>query len=168
MVTLGIPTTKEARELARLANNKKIWDNLRDYFPHPYTIENAMDFINTIRADEPKHTFCIYYNNTLCGVIGLNKQLDVYSKSLEVGYWIGEPFWGKGIAREALRLITEYAFDELKIKRLHTGVYEHNLASMKVLESNGYEKEGVHRKAVYKNGQFIDEHRYAKVKKTEV
>jgi len=81
-----------------------------------------------------------------------------------LGYWLGEPYWNKGIATTAVNIITDFAFGELAFKRIYAGVFEYNLASMKVLEKNGFVKEGICRKAVLKNDKFWDEHLYAKLK----
>ncbi len=154
----------DASQLAILANNKNVWDNLRDYIPHPYSEDDAVFFINLTKKQDPSQSFGITYNGELCGVISLIVQQDVYKKSGEIGYWIGEPYWGKGIASRAVGLITEYGFLNLNLIRIYTGVYEYNTASMKVLEKNGYIKEGIFQKAVIKNDQVIDEHRYCKLK----
>jgi RimJ/RimL family protein N-acetyltransferase len=153
----------DASELARLANNKKIWDNLRDLMPYPYSIDNAVFFINLTKQEAPQVTFAIEFDKQLCGVIGLVPQQDVYRKTAEIGYWIGELFWNKGIATKAVTLVTNYAFNDLDLVRLHTGVFEYNTASMKVLEKCGYKKDGVFGKAILKNGMIWDEHRYFKI-----
>lgn len=154
----------DASQLATLANNKKIWDNLRDYIPYPYDEKDAEDFINLTKNEHPKQNFAIEYQGALCGVISLSIQKDVYKKSAEIGYWVGEPYWGKGIATEAIKLITTYGFDQLGLVRIHAGVFEYNTASMIVLEKNGYKKEGISKKAICKNDQIYDEHRYHKLK----
>ncbi len=151
-------------ELAKLANNKKIWDNLRDYIPFPYDENDAAFFINLTREENPRQTFAIDFKGKFCGVIGLIVQKDVYQKSAEIGYWIGEPFWGMGIATKAVELITEYGFMELELNRIYTGVFEYNTASMKVLEKNGFEKEGIFKDAIFKNSKVYDEHRFFKLK----
>ena len=152
-------------ELARLANNKKIWDNLRNYIPFPYKESDADFFINLTTEENPKQTFGIEYGGKLSGVIGLVIQKDVYKKSAEIGYWIGEPFWGNGIATKAVELITEYGFDKLDLNRIYTGVFEYNIASMKVLEKNGFDKEGIFKNAVFKNNKVCNEHRFYKLNK---
>lgn len=149
--------------IAVLLNNKKICDNLRDLIPFPYTEKDAIFFINAMKDGNPATVFGIEYNGECCGVISLIPQKDVYSKSAEIGYWLGEPFWNKGILTTAVRLITEYGFQQLSFVRLFAGVFEYNPASMKVLEKNGYKKEGVFEKSIFKNGQLWNEHRYAKV-----
>ena len=88
-------------------------------------------------------------------------QQDVYKKTAEIGYWIGEPFWNKGIATEAVKLITDYGLKELGLVRIHTGIFEYNTASMKVLEKCGYKRDGIFEKAVIKNGQIWDEYRFS-------
>lgn len=150
-------------ELAKLANNKKIWDNLRDYIPFPYGENDADLFITLARKENPKQTFAIAYKGKLSGIISLVIQMDVYQKSAEIGYWIGEPYWGNGIATKAIKLITAYGFDNLDLKRIYAGVFEYNMASMKVLEKNGYEKEGIFKKAIFKNDKVCDEHRFFKL-----
>lgn len=164
VIILRAFTDKDISALADLANNKKIWDNLRDYMPYPYTTDNAVYFINTVKQENPQMTFAIEYDGQLCGVIGLVEQSDVYKKTAEIGYWIGEPFWNKGIATRAVNLITNYAFDQLDFVRIHTGVFEYNTSSMRVLEKCGYKKDGVFEKAIIKNGQIWNEHRYSKIK----
>ena len=150
----------DAPQIARLANNKNIWDNLRDYIPHPYKLDDAISFIEMASKQNPCLTFGMCSQDELCGVIGMNAQNDIYRKSAEIGYWLGEPYWGKGITSAALKLMTDYAFKVLDVNRIYTSVFENNHASMRVLEKNGYTKEGVLRKAVYKNDVFLDEHRF--------
>ena len=168
MITDGIITLRsliddDASTLAKLANNKKIWDNLRDIMPYPYSVDNAIFFIDLVKQEDPQVTFGIEYKGALCGVIGLVAQQDVYKKTAEIGYWIGEPYWNKGIATRAVNLVTSYGFNKLDIVRIHTGVFEYNTASMKVLENCGYKKDGVFEKAIFKNGKTWDEHRYSKI-----
>lgn len=149
--------------LAKLANNKNIWDNLRDYIPNPYTESDAKFFINLTKKEDPQQSFAIEFNSNVCGVISLILQKDVYRKSAEVGYWIGESYWENGIATQAVKLITEYGFNELKLNRIYTGVFEYNTASIKVLKKNGYEREGIFKSAIIKNDKIYDEHRFYKL-----
>ena len=150
--------------LAELANNKKIWFNVRDILPHPYTLDDAVFFFNLIKDEKPQVSFAIEYEGAFCGMIGLTPQTDVYRLTAEIGYWLGEPFWNKGIVTKAVAMITDYGFNELGFIRIHTGIFEYNIASMKVLEKNGYKKDGVFEKSIIKDGKIIDEHRYSKVK----
>ncbi|WP_207431485.1 GNAT family N-acetyltransferase [Sabulibacter ruber] len=150
--------------LAQLANNKKIWDNLRDILPHPYTPADADAFIQLTRQEKEPMTFAIAFDQQFCGIIGLVGQTDIYRKTAEIGYWIGEPFWKRGIATTAVKLITAYGLHQLGFLRIHTGIFEYNPGSMRVLEKNGYEKDGIFRKSLVKNGQIWDEHRYSIIK----
>jgi ribosomal-protein-alanine N-acetyltransferase len=153
----------DKERLAELCNNKKILDNLRDNIPFPYTVTDAELFIQHCKTENPPVTFAIEYRNELAGVIGLVKQSDVYKHSAEIGYWLGEQFWGKGIATEAVKLIVEYGFLELKLVRIFTGVFDYNTASQKVLRKAGFILEGIFDKSVIKNGTIYDEYRYAKI-----
>lgn len=150
--------------LAKYANNKKIGKNLRDIMPYPYTLEDATNFIEVVSTEETVHTFAIILDKKFVGVCGLNLQTDIYRKGCEVGYWVAEPFWGQGIASHALNLVTEYAFKELNKVRVFTGVFEYNTASIQVLEKCGYQKEGLFKKALIKDGKFYDEVRYARLR----
>ncbi len=151
----------DSSAMAKLANNKKIWDNVRDAFGHPYTEKNAEEFIQRQAQSDSEKVFAIDFNGKLSGLCGLILQKDVYRKSAEIGYWIGEPFWGQGIATQAIGLLVLYAFEKMDLVRLHAGVFEYNLGSMRVLEKNGFAKEGISKKAIFKNGKFWEEHRFA-------
>lgn len=149
--------------LAKLANNKKIWNNVRNHFPFPYSKKDAENFIKFVHNTPSQKVFCIEYQGEFCGLIGLILQDDVYEKSAELGFWIGEPYWNKGITSKAVSIITEFGFNKLNIYRIYSGVFEFNKPSMKVLEKNGYKIEGILKKAVYKNGKNWDEYRFYKL-----
>ena len=151
-------------EITRFLDNPKIFKNVRDHLPQPYTIQDAINFIDLVSKEDPQCTFAIQHVDHFVGVIGLKIQDDVHRKSAEIGYWIGEPFWGKGIASNAIHQMVSYGFEYLDINRIFAATYEYNLASMHVLEKNGFIKEGILRKAVLKNGAFHDEHRFAILK----
>jgi [ribosomal protein S5]-alanine N-acetyltransferase len=148
----------DAAALAAAINNKKIWDNLRDYIPQPYSIADARDYIALQQSVNPVQHFAIIHNGILAGGCGIIVKEDVYRKTAEIGYWIAEPCWGLGIATAAVKLLTAYAFDAFDIVRLQAEVFEHNKASMKVLQKNGYIQEAIHRGAVIKNGVLLDDH----------
>ncbi len=151
----------DASKMALMLNNKKIWDQLRDYIPFPYTENDAKEFIDFISGDETQHVFGIEHDVFgLCGVVGLIVQKGIYRYSAEIGYWLGEEYWGKGIMTEAVGLITKYGFSTLNLKRIYSGIFEYNIASMRALEKNGYSKEAIFKKAIIKNGKLMDEHRY--------
>ena len=147
--------------MAKLANNRNIWDNVRDRFPHPYGEKEAKEFIDIQSKNDLEQVCAIDYIGQFCGCIGMIFQEDVYRKSAEIGYWIGEPFWNKGVATAALRLLVHKAFNEMKLKRLFAGVYQYNIGSIHVLEKNGFALAGILKKAVFKNDKFWDEHRFA-------
>ncbi len=149
--------------LAELANNHKVSINLRDGFPHPYTLADAENFLKRFSNQDPLTFFGIDYNNEYAGNISLVPGADVYRKSAEIGYFIGEPYWNKGIITTAVKLITEYGFKNLGIIRIHTGVFEYNTASQRVLEKCGFTKEGIFRKSVFKQNKIWDEVRYSKI-----
>jgi [ribosomal protein S5]-alanine N-acetyltransferase len=154
----------DASSLARHANNYKIWRNLRDRFPYPYTLQDAVDWIQLANATEPVTSFAIEIAGEVGGGIGLLLKDDVYCFSAEIGYWLGEPFWGRGITTEAVRALTEYSFDTFPFHRIYAEIFEWNPASMRVLEKAGYQFEGRLRKSVVKDGQVLDAFIYAIVR----
>ncbi len=152
---------EDAESLSVLANNKKIWDNVRDFFPHPYTLENAKAFINQMSGSKDDHVFAIIREGNLVGVVGIHPLKDIYRFTAEIGYWIGEPYWGKGYASGAVMEAVEYAWNHTKLERLEAGVFSYNPASMKILEKCGFHKEAVKLSRITKNGKIYDEHFYA-------
>lgn len=160
-ITLQPLQDSDIPAIANLANNYQIWKNVRDRLPHPYTEQDARDFVSIVQEELSLYTFGIHYQGTLAGVTGLIPQEDIYQLNAEIGYWIGEPFWNKGIATKAVRLMTTYAFGTLELNRLFAGVFAYNLASMKVLTKAGFELEGIAKQAILKEGKLIDEYRYA-------
>ncbi|MEM9325216.1 MAG: GNAT family protein [Bacteroidota bacterium] len=164
-VTLRPLHQQDIEPLARLANSKKIWDNVRDYFPHPYSQRDAKTFINNKGDEDPTQTFAIEYQGEFAGVMGLERQHDVYRYSGEVGYWLGEPYWGKGIASQALKDLTDIGFTQFPLERLYAGVFSHNQASIRVLQKVGYQLEVISPMGAFKNGQFVDEHRYVMLRR---
>ncbi|MDD3915430.1 MAG: GNAT family N-acetyltransferase [Bacteroidales bacterium] len=154
----------DLEKLAVYANNEKVSINLRDGFPKPYTIENARSFKKMIDSQNPKTFFAIEYQNDYVGNISLSLGTDVYRKSAEIGYFIGEPFWNKGIATKAVNIITEWGFNQFDIVRIYTGVFEYNQASQRVLNKCGFVKEAIFKKSICKNNKIFDEIRFAKIK----
>lgn len=121
-------------EIQQLANNHAIAVNLRDTFPYPYTIEDAITFLDLAVNGILGHVFGIYENNTFVGCCSLTQQRDVYRINAEIGYWIGEPYWGKRYATDAVRLLLKFAFEELKLLQVYAYIYEYNIGSMQVLK----------------------------------
>lgn len=146
------------------ANNINVWNNVRNYFPHPYTEENGKAWLEKVVEPEPVINMAIDVDGEAAGGIGLILNGDVYIKSAEIGYWLGESFWGKGVATEAVRQMTEYAFYYFDLVRIYAEVFESNKASMRVLEKNGYYLEGVRRKAVFKNEKLMDDYIWVKLR----
>lgn len=160
-VKLRAISDKDHGELVRLANNKKIWLNLRDVFPHPYGDEDGRFFIKLVRQDKKNLRSVIDVDGSFAGMIGAFVQEDVYKRTAELGYWLGEPYWGKGIITKAIALTCKKVFESTDVHRIFAAVFSYNVPSMKVLEKNGFTPEGIGRDAIYKDGSFHDEHRYA-------
>ena len=150
--------------LVLYANNIQVWNNLRNYFPHPYTEEHGKAWLEKNIGTEPVLNFAIDLDGAAIGGIGIILNSDVYVMSAEIGYWIGEPFWGLGIATEAVRQMIEYIFYYFDIVRVYAEVFEHNKSSMRVLEKNGFYLEGVRRKAVLKNAILMDDYIWVKIR----
>jgi ribosomal-protein-alanine N-acetyltransferase len=146
------------------ANNRNIWINLRDRFPYPYTAADADQWIRQATEEAPQTHFAIVIGKSMIGGIGLEPGTDIFQRSAEIGYWLGEPFWGRGIATEAVRAITNYAFSTFNLCRIYAGVFEWNPASMRVLEKAGYMREGRLTKSVFKDGRVIDQFLYAMIR----
>lgn len=154
----------DADTLSQCMNNVKIWNNLRDFIPYPYARKDAIDFIHLSQKEAALFNFAITYNDNFCGVIGLTRQTDVHRQSMELGYWICEAYWNKGIATRAIKLATEWAFSNLDINRIFANVFQHNEASKKALLKNGFLLEGTLKKAVLKNEILLDEYIFAKLR----
>lgn len=150
--------------LVRYANNRKIWLNLRDIFPHPYTKWDAENWLKQVKEQTPEAHFAIASNNECIGGIGITLQSDVKRLSGEIGYWLGEPFWGQGIASRAVRAFTEYAFATYNIIRIYAEVFSNNMSSARVLEKAGYVCEGHLRNSIIKDEKIQNLFIYAIVR----
>ena len=150
--------------LVKYANNYAIWRNLRDTFPHPYTEADAREWVQGPHQREPLTNLAIATGDEAIGSIGLRLQDDVHSRSAEVGYWLGEPFWGQGIATSALQAFSKYAITNFELVRLYAVVFEWNPASARVLEKAGFSFEARMRNSATKDGCTVDEFLYALVK----
>ncbi len=147
--------------LARHADNRKIWLNVRDRFPHPYTLAAAEEWVAMASAADPQTQFAIEVGGEAVGGIGLFLQQDVERYSAEIGYWLGEAYWGRGIATAAVQRFTDYAFDAFGLCRIYASVFVSNEGSIRVLEKTGYQLEGRLRQAAVKDGQVVDGLLYA-------
>lgn len=150
--------------IVRHANNRKVSINLRDRFPYPYTISDARTWLEMVVGHEPVTNFAIDVAGEAVGGIGFTLQPDVGYRSAEIGYWLGEDFWGRGITTEALIAVSDYAFSRFELCRLYAHVFEGNDASARVLEKAGYAFEGRMRKSVTKEGKTIDQLMYAMIR----
>ncbi len=152
---------EDEEELAELANNKKIYDNLRDAFPHPYTKEDAKAYIAMMSANKKDVGLAIEIDGKLAGSIGAFFKEDVYRKSAEIGYYLGEAYWGKGIMTEAVKVLTAYVFANYDINRIYAEPFARNIGSRRTLEKAGFILEGVLKQSVIKNNIFEDSCIYA-------
>ncbi len=151
----------DAGDLALHANNRKVWLQLRDRFPHPYTLDDARAFIAFARNGTPETAFAITVGDQAVGSIGAILRDDVERCSAEVGYWIGEPYWGRGIATRVLAAFTRFAFTAWELERLYAIPLASNAASCRVLDKAGYELEGRMRRSAVKDGTVQDQLLYA-------
>jgi RimJ/RimL family protein N-acetyltransferase len=150
--------------LVRYANNAAIARNLRDRFPHPYGEADAERFLSLCEQQSPRTFFAIAVGAEAVGGIGIALHDDIERVAAELGYWLGEPFWGRGIVSEAVAALTEWAFSTLPLTRVYALPFAHNLASARVLEKAGFALEGRMRACAIKNGQIVDQLMYARLR----
>jgi len=162
-VTLREWKRSDADALAAIANNKKIWDNVRDILPYPYTKRDAKEWLELVKKQKTVTTFCIEVDGKLAGSIGVTLKDDVYKKTAEIGYFIAEEYWGKGAATEAIKQMVSYVQKEFDIVRIYAEVFEFNRASMKALEKNGFYLESIRKKAAFKNNMIVDDYVWVKL-----
>lgn len=147
----------DARELALIADNKKISDNLRDGFPYPYSLKDARNWLNIIIPENvPPRFFAITIDRQLVGSIGIVSKSDIYRKNFEIGYFLAEEYWGKGIATKAIKAATTYAFKDFDIVRVYAEPFSDNAGSRRALEKAGFSLEATLRRNVIKNGIIKD------------
>ena len=151
----------DAELLALNANNRAIWKNLRDGFPHPYSVENGKSFIEHAMGMSPETNFAICVDDKVVGGIGYVLHTDIERISAEIGYWLGEAYWGRGIVTESLIALTQYAIQTHGLCRVFAVPFEHNKPSARVLEKAGFTLEGRMRKSALKDGQILDQLLYA-------
>ncbi len=150
--------------LVHHANNAKIAANLRDQFPHPYTRFAGAAYLAEVRSAEVETSFAVEYAGEAIGGIGFKLGTDIARLSAEMGYWLGEPFWGRGLTTRAVLATSEWAFAHYKLTRIFAMAFSHNVGSMRVLEKAGFECEGRLRRSAVKNGVILDQLLYAKVR----
>jgi [ribosomal protein S5]-alanine N-acetyltransferase len=134
---------------------------MTDKFPYPYTMDDAVNFIEMASISVPSNILAIEVDGKAVGGIGIHIQPDIYQKNAEMGYWLGEPFWGRGIITNAITQMVDYGFKHWPINRIFARPFGTNLASQRVLEKAGFLLEGKFEKTLYKNGEYLDELIYA-------
>ncbi|MEZ4721155.1 MAG: GNAT family protein [Flavobacteriales bacterium] len=147
---------EDLSSLVKYANNPRIAANLTDGFPYPYTEENGRVFLERFTTASPTNVMCIEVNGEAAGAIGLHAQGDIMRKSMEMGYWLAEPYWGNGIITKAIAQMVDYGFQTFDVNRIFARPYGRNVASQRVLEKAGLKKEGHLRDAAFKNGEYDD------------
>src|ERR687894_193418 len=152
---------EDVPSLVHHANNYKIWKHMRDSFPHPYTRADAERWLSFVYQHNPQTYFAVEVKGAAVGGIGLELKCDVERCSAEIGYWLGEAVWGKGIATAAVQGLTHYGFRVLGLTRIFAVSFANNLRSMRVLEKAGYIREGVMRRSAVKEGMLLDQVLYA-------
>jgi RimJ/RimL family protein N-acetyltransferase len=157
-------TAADAPSLARHANDRAIWRNLKDRFPNPYTLADAEGFITHCQSENPESAFAIAVDDEAVGAIGFEHRGDIWRRSVELGYWLAQPYWGRGITTGAVRAVTAWAFDTWQLNRVWAGVFAWNPASARVLEKAGYAFEGRLKQSAVKDGELVDELIYAVVR----
>lgn len=157
---------EDAPALAQALNSKKVQDNLRDGLPYPYTERDAAAYIATMLAAEPSavFAFAITAENKAVGSIGAFRQGNIHSRTAELGYYIAEPYWGKGLCTAAVRDICRYLFTQTDILRVFAEPFANNAGSCRVLEKAGFTLEGVMRQNAVKNGAILNMKLYARLR----
>lgn len=156
----------DAANLAAALSNKKVQDNLRDGLPYPYTEQDGFDFISAMLSADKNDTFAfaVTIDDKVIGSIGVFRQSNIHRQTAELGYYIAEEYWGKGITTEAVKKICEYVFSMSDIIRIYAEPFAYNTASCRVLEKSGFQYEGTLRKNAVKNGKVLDMKLYSKIR----
>jgi len=147
--------------IARSANNYHIWKMVRDFFPFPYTYDDARDWVELNRNKKVQDNFAVVFNNEPVGNIGFELKKDVYRKSAEIGYWLDEACWGKGIMTESIGWLISYMYSHFDLSRIYAFVFSNNPGSAEVLKKNGFYLEAVLKNAVIKEEQVLNEWLFA-------
>ena len=156
----------DAKDLSAVLSNAKIHDNLRDGLPYPYTEQDGLDFISAMLSADANETFAfaITTEGKVIGSIGVFRQGNIHRRTAELGYYIAEAYWGKGLMTKAVRQICRYVFDNSDILRIYAELFAFNAASCRVLEKAGFQYEGTLRSNAVKNGNVIDMKMYSLLK----
>lgn len=150
--------------LVKYGNNRNIWINLTDRFPHPYEEKNAKEWLKYVTATDQEKVYAIATPDEAIGAVGIHYRQDVDRLGAELGYWLGQPFWGQGVVTSAVRKVVEITFETTNLIRIYARVFAPNVASVRVLEKAGFELEGRLRNAVIKDDVIMDLFVYATLK----
>jgi RimJ/RimL family protein N-acetyltransferase len=154
----------DAESLTKHANNCRVWLALRDAFPHPYTDDDGNKFLQNATTAQPTTDFCIEVDGAAVGGIGIHLGRDVHRRTAELGYWIAEELWGRGIVTEAVGAFSNFCFENFRLRRIYAEPFSNNPASARVLEKAGFFFEGRLKNNVIKDGQLLDSLLYARTK----
>ena len=156
----------DAKALVSVINNKKILDNLRDGIPYPYTENDGKDFINGMLSADKNSTFAFVVEvaGKAVGSVSVFRQNNIHFRTAELGYYLAEEYWGKGIMTEAVKQVCKYIFDNSDILRIYAEPFADNVASCRVLEKAGFRLEGIMRANAVKNCEVRDMKLYALIK----
>lgn len=156
----------DASDLALALSNKKVQGNLRDGLPFPYTEKDGQEYIGAMLSADENDTFAfaVTVEDRAIGSIGVFRQENIHRLTAELGYYISEEYWGKGIMTEAVRQICEYVFGNSDVVRIYAEPFAYNVASCRVLEKAGFQYEGLLRRNAVKNGEMLDMKMYARIK----
>ena len=154
----------DAESLQRHADHGHVARHLRDRFPHPYTMDHARGFLDWVSHQPSPSVWAIAVGDEAVGGIGIERHGDVERVSAEIGYWLGEAHWGRGVVTEALVAVTEWVFEQYDLTRLFAVPFADHVASIRVLEKAGYVREGVMRQSAIKDGVIRDQALYARYK----
>lgn len=160
-VTLRRWRQSDVSALAEEANSRAVWRNMIHVFPHPYTEADAEEWIERCLQEDPPQNVVVARDDRLIGVCGIDVGSGVSQYTGSVGYWLGESHWGEGIMTAAFGAFLEYVWDTFAVERLQAEVFAWNPASARVLENHGFSREGTRRRAIFKDGEFVDEWFYS-------
>lgn len=147
----------DERSLVHHANNPNVTRDLADVFPYPYRHDDAVAWIGRYVGVEPQTQFAIVIDGEAVGGVGIFIGTDIHRRSAELGYWLSEEHWGRGIMTEAARAVTRYAFETFDLEHVFAGLFERNVGSRRVLEKAGFVLEGRLRMHVTKDGETMDD-----------
>ena len=158
----------DASSLARHGNNRRVWQNLRDRFPHPFTEAEGAAYIARVLASDDETSFAIDVGGSAVGGISLHPGADIERVGAEIGYWVGEDFWNRGVATAAIELLAEHAFSARGLVRLFAVPFATNPASCRALEKAGFQREGLMRQSAIKEGRVLDQYLYSRLRSDSV